>query len=244
MQIGIQLYNFREELKQDFKGVLKEVAKMGYDAVEFFSFYNDLAPEEVSAMIRELGLVCCGTMFGAEKLKDKNSEVWAYNKILNSPAVTISAMGDFTEKWEAVRADCIAISRNAEEKGTHFSYHNHWAEYTLIDGMTAMERILEGPEAEKIMLEVDVCWLTRGKLDPASYIRKYASRIRQIHFKDIVVPEDPETTVPLGKGVIDLVKVYEAAKEINCPWLIYEQDTCTDPFACAEESLRFMRSLR
>ena len=244
MKFGVQLYNFRDYLATDFKGVLKEVAKIGFDAVEFYSFYNNLPADEVAAMLKELNLQCCGTMLPADKLKDKNSDIWAYPEALNSPAVTISAMGDFTEKWEAVRDDCIAISNNAEEKELHFSYHNHWAEFTLIDGIPAMERILNAPGAEKVMMEPDICWLTRGNQDPAAFILKYASRIRQIHFKDIVVPEDPETTAVLGKGIVNLTGVYEVAKKINCPWIIYEQDTTTDPFLNAADSLRYLRDLK
>ena len=35
MKFGVQLYNFRDYLAKDFKGVLKEVAKIGFDAVDF-----------------------------------------------------------------------------------------------------------------------------------------------------------------------------------------------------------------
>ena len=244
MQFGVQLYNFRDYLAKDFKGVLKEIAKIGFDGVEFFSAYHDHSPEEVAAMLKETGLQCCGTMFGIDALKDKDSNAWNYVKALNPPAVSTSVMGDFREKWEMTRENCKIVSAVAAEKGTRFSYHNHWAEFTLIDGITAMERILDAPGAEKVMMEPDICWLTRGKQSPVAFIKKYAERICQIHFKDIVVPEDPETTVPLGKGCIDLNSVYETAKAIHCPWLIYEQDTTTDPFLNAAESLQYLRSLK
>lgn len=244
MQFGVQLYNFRDSLKQDFKGVLREVAGMGFDGVEFFSYYSDISADEITAFLKELNLRCCGTMASADTLKDKEAPFWAYPKALNSPAVTISAMGDFTAIWETVRDNCIAIAANAAEKGLNFSYHNHWAEFTMIDGITAMERILNAPGAEKVMMEPDICWLTRGNQDPAAFITKYASRICQIHFKDAVDPEDPDTTAPLGKGIVDLLKVYEAAKKMDCPWLTYEQDNSPDPFAAAAESLKFLRSLR
>ena len=70
MQFGVQLYNFRDYLAKDFKGVLNEIAKIGFDGVEFFSAYHDHSPEDVVAMLKESGLQCCGTMFGIDALKD------------------------------------------------------------------------------------------------------------------------------------------------------------------------------
>ena len=106
-----------------------------------------------------------------------------------------------------------------------------------------MYRILDAPGAEKIFVEPDVCWLTRAGMDPAAYIRKYGSRIKQIHFKDIVVPDDAGTTATLGKGIVDLKSAFAAAKEINSEWIIFEQDNSDDPFRSAADSLAFMKSL-
>ena len=81
-------------------------------------------------------------------------------------------------------------------------------------------------------------------MDPAAWIRKYGSRIRQVHMKDIVVPDDPSTTTELGKGIVDLENAAKAAHEIaDCRWLIYEQDNTPDPFKSAEESLKFLRKV-
>ena len=33
MKIGVQLYNFRNALKTDFKGTLKEISRMGFDGI-------------------------------------------------------------------------------------------------------------------------------------------------------------------------------------------------------------------
>ena len=40
MKLGLQLYNFRKELKADFKGTLREIAKLGFDGVEFAGDYG------------------------------------------------------------------------------------------------------------------------------------------------------------------------------------------------------------
>ena len=74
-------------------------------------------------------------------------------------------------------------------------------------------------------------------------IRKYASRIRQVHLKDINVADDIKTTTPLGTGIIKIADCLAAAKEINAQWCICEQDNSADPFKDAAASLKFLRSL-
>ena len=243
MKFGVQLYNFRQALAQDFKGAMKEIAKIGFDGVEYAFNFGGMAPKEIAAFTRELGLECCGAMFSREKLLDPASEDWNYAKALNPPAISISATVDFVNLWQEIRDVCVAIQKNAETCGITFSYHNHWAEYELADGIPAMYRILDDPAATKLFLEPDVCWLTCAGMDPAAYIRKYASRIKQIHFKDNLPEMKTATTVPLGKGIVDLKSAFAAAAESSCEWIIYEQDTSADPFKDAAESLKFMRSL-
>ena len=58
--IGLQLYSVREECAEDLEGVLKAVAEMGYEGVEFAG-YHDHSPEDIKKMLDEVGLTMCGT---------------------------------------------------------------------------------------------------------------------------------------------------------------------------------------
>ena len=58
MKFGVQLYNFREALQKDFRGTLKEVAKLGFDGVEFPCMYGNIPPEELAEYLKELKLEC------------------------------------------------------------------------------------------------------------------------------------------------------------------------------------------
>jgi len=244
MKFAVQLYNFRKELNEDFRGALKEISKLGFAGVEFAMNYGQIAPDELAAYMRELGLECAGTMFSREELEDAGSPVYEYARKLNSPAVTISWHCDFGREWESVAEFCRRIGDNAAARGCAFSYHNHWDEFTDAGGMTAMDRILAATDPERVLMEPDVCWLTRGGVDPADFLRRYASRIRQVHMKDSRVPEDKQQLTELGAGIVDLAGVYRAAGRIGVQWLIYEQDVCSDPFRSAEISLKFLKELR
>ena len=242
MKLGLQLYNFREELKQDFRGTLREIAKIGFDGVEFAVNYGELDPEELAALLKELNLACAGTMFPKNILCEPDAPAWKMAETLKSPAVTFSYTDNLPESWQTLLDMCRTAGKNAADHGVPFSYHNHWQEFTRLEGGEyVMTRILKETDPAQVLIEPDVCWLTRAGVDPVAYIKQYAHRIKQVHLKDLRIPEERETMTALGKGCVDLPGCIEAAKETPCQWLIYEQDHSADRFADAVESLKFLR---
>ena len=67
MKFGVQLYNFRNALAEDFRGAMKEIAKIGFDGVEFAGNIP-MEAGELAAFLKELRTECCGTMLSGEKL--------------------------------------------------------------------------------------------------------------------------------------------------------------------------------
>ncbi len=53
--VAVQLYSLREEAKKDFAAVLKRVAAMGYQGVEYAGLHGMSAPE-VGRLVQDLGL--------------------------------------------------------------------------------------------------------------------------------------------------------------------------------------------
>lgn len=242
MKLGLQLYNFKAELQQDFKGTLREISRLGFDGVEFASRYGDMEPAELAAYLKELNLECAGTMFAKTAFSDMESPIWAMAKALNSPAVTFSYTADLPETWKTLLEMCQTAGRNAAAHGMIFSYHNHWLEFSrLEDGETVMTKVLAQTDPRQVFMEPDVCWLARSHEDPAAFIRKYASRILQVHLKDLRIPEERETMTALGQGCVNLVECIAAAQNSPCQWLIYEQDHSQDHFADAAASLDFLK---
>ena len=244
MKFGVQLYNFRKALGEDFRGALKEIAKIGFDGVEFAINYGEIAPEELAACLKELKLECAGTMFAKDALMDRENIAYTYRKVLNSPSVSFNEFCDFTAEWENIAAYSRVIADNAAYHGTVAAYHNHWLEFEKVDGIPALCKIEAKNDPDKFFFEPDVCWITRGGLDPVEFIRRYAGRIRQVHLKDIKVPDDIKETTELGNGIVNIKGAYAAAVAANVEWAIYEQDESADPFVSAEKSLKYLKELR
>lgn len=240
--IAVQLYNFRGILTKEFRDTLREIAGMGFDGVEFAGYYGDMAPKKLADFLGETGLKCAGCMFPADALKKIDDEAYRYASLLQTPAVTISSKADFEKMFQDVVDTFTVIGNNAAAHGLRFSYHNHWWELAKCGDTTALEVVLAATDPEKVFIEPDVCWLHRAGIDPVQFLEKYCSRIKQVHLKDIVIPEKIETTTELGKGIIGISRIIKSVSALPGDiWMIYEQDHTADPFKSAAESLEFIR---
>ena len=64
-RLGIQLIIFRERGQQDLPGVLRDVARAGYDGVETGNLFQSRSPEEIQALFKETGLALTGAHAGS-----------------------------------------------------------------------------------------------------------------------------------------------------------------------------------
>lgn len=246
-KIGIQLYSIREALKQDFKGVCRELVKLGCDAVEPAFYFGDMEPEELAAFFSEIGLKVCGLHSSSTAVSDPENDIYRYVRLLKSPFITFSCCGDRTQKdysaFEAETTDFVAKAGIAAAKnGLKFTYHNHDLEIKkYADGSCGLDNVIGNTDPENVGFELDVYWVSAGGQDPVQYIKKHGSRIWQVHMKDMA--EDGSIT-ELGNGKVDLAKCIEAAADTPAEWLIYEQDySKMDPFESAVISLNHLRKL-
>ncbi len=247
-KIGIQLYTIRAALKQDFKGVCRELVKLGCDAVEPAFYFGDMEPTELAAFFKEIGLEVCGIHSRSEDTCDPANDIYRYCKELSAPFVTFSIGGNRQENSdysvyaastiEACRKSSIAAAQN----GIKFTYHNHDLEFRKYSsGGCGEVDIINGTDPALTGLELDVYWVKKGGQDPVQFINNYGSRIWQLHMKDMA--EDGSIT-ELGNGNVPLEECIAAAVDTPCEWLIYEQDySQIDPFDSAVISLNHLRKL-
>lgn len=63
-QIGLELFTVRDEMQNDFEGVLAKIASFGYKEVEPASGYNNMSPKDFRAMLDRYGLSMPSTHSG------------------------------------------------------------------------------------------------------------------------------------------------------------------------------------
>ncbi|MBW5445137.1 TIM barrel protein [Cohnella sp. CFH 77786] len=234
MGIGLQLYTLRNETAEDFRGTLRKVAELGYEGVEFAG-YGGIPAEEMKSLLEELGLKAIGAHVGLHLLREDLQKEIGYLKAIGAkymicPYVMPEERGN-PETWKRLYTFLEEVGAEARKQGLIFGYHNHDFEFTeRVGDSSVFDAMYAATTPEAVQVEMDVCWVQFAGEDPLVYIPKYAGRLPLLHLKDYDKDEEGKMlTLELGKGVVDLPAVIEAASGAGAEWLIVEQDNCQIP---------------
>ena len=226
-KLGIQLYTVREPLKEDFKGVLRELAAMGYQGMEFAGMYGDMEPAELAAFLKEIGVSACGMHVSLDAILNSGDKCYQYAKALGCRHLVTSLCGNFIKDFDILVEKCNEAGRVANANGIVFTYHNHSQEFETINGKIALDLFYSRTSPQLVKAELDTYWIKKGGYDSVAYLTKYTSRLPLIHLKDMDKTDGSFTEV--GTGVIDLPGVLQVARASVAEWVIYEQDSCRRP---------------
>ena len=245
--VAVQLYTLRDLMKKDFRGTIEKVAQIGYDAVEFAG-YGGLSAQEVKKLLDDLGLLCAGTHEGFGGLEKNTEERIEFNLAIGNKYIVCPSMpGPWRKKGvdgiKAFGEKMNEIGAKIKKAGMQLAYHNHSFEFGQADGKTIMEYLLQSTDPDLVKLEVDVYWVKRGDVDPATFLKEHPERVRMLHMKDMA--DDKEHSfAPVGTGILDMKGIVAAARQIGVVWFIVEQDRTKRPVLEAIEiSLKNMREL-
>ena len=216
MDYGLQLFSVRDVTKDDMEGALREVAAMGYAAVEFAGFMDNPA-EKVKGWLEQYGLRASGTHTGLAALADDVlEETIAYHKAIGCENIIIPF-----EKLESKAAVDAFIDRvnvlapRLREAGIRLHYHNHDHEFKPNeDGVIPEEEILARTE---IGLEVDTYWVFAAGKDPVAFLQEHKDRISVIHLKDGIGGHEGRS---LGLGKAPVLQVRQAAMEMGMEMVV------------------------
>jgi sugar phosphate isomerase/epimerase len=213
--VGLELYSVRDELKKDPTGTVQGIAKMGYQCVEFFAPYYDWTPayaKQIRKQLDSLGIRCYSThnnpiSFSAGGI----GNAIRLNQILGARYVVLAYPGNVTsvDGWKRI-ADMLNNGNTALARhGLHAGYHNHDAEWKLVDGQKPME-VLAANTNKSIMLQLDVGTCIAAGSDPVAWINSQPGRIRSLHLKDWS-PQDGYRVL-FGQGVAPWKRIFAAAE--------------------------------
>ena len=76
-QLGAQMYSFREFIKtpEEVRSTLREIRKMGYEAVQLSSSIASMPNAELSAMLKENNLIPCSSHDPADRILEVPEEI-------------------------------------------------------------------------------------------------------------------------------------------------------------------------
>ena len=214
--VGLELYSVRNELKKDLAGTVRDVAKMGYQCVEFFGPYYSWTTEyarQVRAELDDLGIKCYSTHNGLESFGPGGiSKAIDLNTILGARYVVNSSPGNpkTLDDWKRVAETLNKANDTLKAQGLHAGYHNHDAEWKPVEGKTPME-VLAATLDGSVMLQLDVGTCLEAGRDPVAWINRNPGRIRSIHLKDW--SPQKQYKVLFGEGTAPWQRIFAAAEK-------------------------------
>lgn len=228
--IGAQLIIFGRQynMEEDFDTVLDQLAAAGYAAIE--GSYKD--PAVLRQKLISRGMVLGGIHTVPGVLRDKLPEQIEFMKKAKSYDICNSGCLDWKHNTLAEVENSIKILNEAGKKlrdaGIRLHYHNHDFEFTIqFNGKRIIDIMLEQFDPKAVDLCVDVAWVRRGGDDPAAFLKKHASRIGYLHFKDFEADADGKWVrwCEVGSGAVDyraILPILPLLKDVQ--YAMVEQD--------------------
>jgi sugar phosphate isomerase/epimerase len=222
-RVGLMLYTLREESAQDFEGVLRSVAEVGYEGVELFDLHG-FAASEVRSWLDALGLEVAGRHAGLDAIHTSLPELAAELAVLGSDRLTLSWIEPPASDAEAraAVATIAAAAQRVGDAGLRFGFHNHWAELERFEGGSVLDSLLELP-ADELWVELDLGWAWEAGVDPVELLERARGRSPLVHVKDFRARGTREFC-PVGDGAVGYDRVLPAAIAAGVEWLLVEQD--------------------
>jgi sugar phosphate isomerase/epimerase len=243
--IALELYTLRQLASEDFVGMLGEVAKAGYTAVEFAG-YGGLSAAELRKVIDDLGLRAVSSHVGLRRFESESAAVIDELKVLGCDYAIVPGIPKESRGIESVPSLVESFNRWGEAcraVGLRFGYHNHGWEFEPLDGTTMLDLLAAQTDPTLVDLQIDIYWALSAGADPVDLIRGNAGRVPTLHAKELAAgAEGNDTTI--GDGVTDWAAVLAAAKEAGTQWFIVEQeDSPEDIYQDIRRSLTNLRKM-
>jgi sugar phosphate isomerase/epimerase len=234
---GIVSYTYRKSFDKDVAATLDTIKRMGITNLEFSNLFGRTA-KEIKALLDEKGMRC--TSFGVSyaDLVSKTNEVGENAKTLGAKYVRVAWIpheGAVTiETIKKAAEDFNAAGKILKENyGLTFCYHNHGYEFIPYEKGTLFDYLAVNTKPEFVSFELDILWAFLPGTDPAALLKKYNSRFRLMHLKDVRkgVKGDAsgkistESNVALGTGQIDVASVIKAAKKSSVEFFYIEDES-------------------
>ncbi|MPR36891.1 sugar phosphate isomerase/epimerase family protein [Salmonirosea aquatica] len=243
---GVQLYSARDIIGKDPKGVLKQIADLGYQEIEGYQgdqgVFWSMTPKDFKAYVDGLGMKMVSTHADTSKDLEKLAGECAEAGLSYVLQPYIGPQSSVDE-WKKRAEEFNKRGEICNKAGIKFGYHNHDYSFKELDGQIPQEILLDNTDPSLVMYELDMCWIAAANKDIADHLRKYQGRYELCHVKDLVREPKPHST-DLGKGIIDYPKVLGVAEDTGVKHFIVEQEEYPESvMASLSHDADYMRNL-
>jgi sugar phosphate isomerase/epimerase len=219
--IGFQAYDARKALIHDFDGGWRTLAGYGFQTVDLVSFagygyenspLSNLTARQILRSMNAAGISCENCQFEYEELHGSYEKKISFSHELQLKNIVCApAMGrtKTPDDWKWQAGQLNALGEKIKRDGFQLGYHNHEIEFVAVDGAMPYEILMQETDPKLVKFQIDVGNLTFAGQDALAWLTRYPNRYFSMHAKDFA---PGKMSVPVGQGIIDWKKVFEAAK--------------------------------
>lgn len=252
--LGVQTYTFRRSFAVDPVKALDTIKMMGFTEIEGGG--GRMHPLEFKKLCDERGLSIPSTGASYEILvRAPDSVVWRA-KLMGSKYVMCSWIphtnGSFNlENAKKAVEDFNKAGKFLKENGLTFCYHAHGYEFQPHENGTLLDYIINNTNPDYVSFEMDIFWIYFGGGDPVALLKKYGSRWKLMHVKDMrkgTVKDltgltSQENDVPLGTGELNLPAILKEAKKVGIKHYFIE-DESSNVITQVPQSIQYLKNLK
>ena len=261
LPIGSQIYPTRAMLK-DFPAYVKLMAGLGVTRLELCSpigYKGEFAVlangKEVRTILADHGMKAESSHFSLAELRTSQPQSIAWAQEVGISQMVTATLADGNggnaptlDQVKRAAEEYNGIAAAAAKAGMQQGLHNEGFERASVDGRRVYDLLLELLDPKLVKFQFQMSEITAGFVG-AEYFLKYPARFNSIHLQDIDMnaPVPPPAAegrparrpqVAVGKGSIDWVKTFQAAKAAGVQSYYVEQN-----WELTQQSVAYLKTL-
>ncbi len=253
LPIGSQVWPMRSTLK-DFPAFVEKLAGIGVTRLELCSplgygaEFSSLAnPKEVSRILADHGLKAESSHFTLGELRKNQQKSIDWAKQIGITQMITASLGDGNggnrptlDQVKKAAEEYNRIAAVAAQAGMQQGLHNEGFELSIVDGQRTYDRLFDLLDPKLVKFQFQMSTITAG-LVGAEYFLKYPGRFYSMHLQDVDMSDGSggrHPQVALGKGSIDWVKTFTAAKVGGVKNYFVEQN-----WELTQQSVAYLKTL-
>lgn len=270
MNLGIQLWSLREQLKESPENTLRLIKDLGINIVEPTDIFE---AKILQPIFKDLSLKTPSS-FLAWSYISKN---WQYMKDINYPWIPKNKSLEYLfeqasslginhivngyfppidrptfSQWQWLTERLELVAQQAKQFDLTLCYHNHAFEFDLkhpSTNETAYEYLYKN--SESLLFELDIMWSTVSQQSTLQLVSLLGPRLKLLHLKDSTYQggalfDDQmmgeNDFCALGQGVVDCKTIINAAKHVDYYYI--EQDFSSDIYKDLQQSIQYFNSIK
>jgi sugar phosphate isomerase/epimerase len=256
-KIGLQLYTLRNIMTDaNLHEVLASIAAIGYRELEIFGYDEKTKfwgrdPRAFKKLLRSYGLKAPAAHIGFQAFLTSH-DIPGFKKICKAAQQVGNkyiVVAWLEEPYRSNAADYRLIAKKLNQAAQiarafnlKLLYHNHDFEFKAIEGTTTgYDILLQETDNHQVQMELDLYWCAKAGVDPLKLFQRYPGRFPLWHIKDMDAVSKDFTEV--GKGTIDFVAIFKAARLAGLQHFFVEQDEIKgDTWQSIRESYHYLRN--